>query len=93
MRRRELLALLGGAVAARPFVARAQQQPRLPVVGVLVAGIPTRSRFGRYFEKRSATSAMSKDGTFNLNFGRPRATEIGWTRWPPSSFAPTSTSS
>lgn len=51
MRRREFLALLGGAVAARPFVARAQQQPRLPVVGVLVAGIPDPKPFWTVFRE------------------------------------------
>jgi putative tryptophan/tyrosine transport system substrate-binding protein len=35
MRRRELFALLGSAAIAAPFAARAQLQPRLPVVGIL----------------------------------------------------------
>ena len=36
MRRREVICLIGGAVAAWPFVARAQQTSRMRRVGILI---------------------------------------------------------
>jgi putative ABC transport system substrate-binding protein len=46
MRRREVITLIGGAVATWPLVVRAQQ-PKVPTIGVLVVGSPGSEQFWR----------------------------------------------
>jgi putative tryptophan/tyrosine transport system substrate-binding protein len=49
MRRRDLLGLIGGAVAAWPFAGAAQQQ-KVPTIGVLAVASPGSERFWRLFQ-------------------------------------------
>ena len=72
MRRREVIALLGGAAATWPLGVRAQQPtPRVPRIGWLVTGSPTSYRF---------SLAAFRDGLKTLNYieGQNIALEYRW---------------
>ena len=72
MRRRKVIALLGGAAAAWPLGVRAQQPtPRVPRIGWLVTGSPTSYRF---------SLAAFRDGLKTLNYieGQNIALEYRW---------------
>jgi len=58
MRRRDFLTLLGGATAAWPVAARAQQ-PAMPLIGVLIS-----STLGPYAERLAAFHRGLKQGGF-----------------------------
>src|SRR5262245_969285 len=71
MRRRDFIALLGGAAAAWPIAARAQQPPTIPVIGMLHSGSPEPDA-GRMASFRQGLSATG------LVEGKDFAIEFRW---------------
>ena len=69
--RRELLALVGAAVAFRPFTAVAQPG-KVPTIGALVVGSPGAEQFWKLFRDAMQQPAMSKAGTSATSSGRIR---------------------
>src|SRR5215470_6537247 len=69
LRRREFITLLGGAAAAWPLAARAQQPGKLPTIGVLLAG--TRLTHGQWadaFAQRLRELAWVDSQTINIEY-------------------------
>jgi putative ABC transport system substrate-binding protein len=73
MRRRDLLAYLGGAAALQPRLPRAQQA-KMPTIGVLVVGSPGSERFWRLF--REALRDLDYIDGQNVRFEFRSAQEI-----------------
>ena len=83
MRRREFITLFGGAAAQWPLAARAQQQS-MPVVGVLLSGLPVAdSSTTTAFKQGLKKAGISRDRTSRLNTAGRKITTTDCQRWPP----------
>ena len=87
MRRREFITLLGGAAAAWPLAARAEQRARVPTVGFFSPN--THSAAGAWtaaFVKRLREVGWIEGSTIAIEFAGVKDTVIGLTRSSRSSF-------
>ena len=82
MRRREFLGVLGGAAAAWPLAARAQQ-PAMPVIGFVTPAVARciRRRLCAGFEQGLKESGYSKARTSRSNIAGPRTSSTGCRCW------------
>ena len=81
MRRREFITLLGGAAAAWPLAARAQQPERVRRIGVLAAAATDDP------ERRPARGVPAGPAAIGLDDGRNVRIEIRWGAAMPTAFA------
>jgi putative ABC transport system substrate-binding protein len=85
VRRRELLALVGGAAALRPLAAHAQQKA-MPVIGYLSGGSPDS---GLPFRQGLNETGYTEGQNVAIEYRWAEAAMIGCPRWPPISSAAT----